>query len=94
LEAFNLRGDGHVFGPDKPQFPICGWFEGSVAMKAYRVVPVFTEHTPMLPDPALLFRGTRGKNAMPTDWADKVRAAITNLEIKLAGWSNPAKRSP
>jgi hypothetical protein len=37
---------------------------------------------PMLPDSALLFRGTRGKSAMPTDWADKVRAAITDLETK------------
>jgi hypothetical protein len=43
-------------------------------MKAYK-------HIPMLPDPALLLRGTREKSAMPTDWADKVRAAITNLEI-------------
>jgi hypothetical protein len=49
---------------------------------------------PMLPDPALLFRGTRGKSAMPTDWADKVRDAITHLETKPAGCSNPTKRSP
>jgi hypothetical protein len=34
-----------------------------------------------------------GANAMPTDWANKVRAAITNLDKKTIGFSIPPGRS-